>query len=374
MGRVAYVVSPHGFGHAARACAVMAEILRRRPEIHFDVMTEVPRWFFSESLPGGGFTYHSLDADVGLVQRSPLEEDLEKTIGRLDGFWNDDLRIRRVAEQLETLDCRLVVADIAPLALAAATAVSLPSVLVENFTWDWIYCSHPEAPSELRRHGRRLEAIFGSADLRIQAEPLCHPISTGVRVPPVARSSRRSRNDVRAGLGIPEDAPMVVVSMGGVPWHYRGFSKFELGDGPWVVVPGGSEAAVRRHGRLVLLPFHSEIYHPDLIGAADVVVSKLGYSTVAETYCAAALMVYVERPRFPESPVLARWVEVNMTAMRIAEGALDDGGWLEAASALLEQPRHTPCHLNGAERAAKVILEHFGSLFDEPPRRARAGE
>ena len=167
---------------------------------------------------------------------------------------------------------------------------------------------------------------------------------------------------------------MVVVSMGGVPWDYRGFSKFELGDGPWVVVPGGSEVAVRRRGRLVLLPFHSEIYHPDLVGAADVVVSKLGYSTVAETYCAGAAMVYVERPRFPESAVLARWVEANMTAMRIAEGALDDGGWVEAASALLERPRHTPRHLNGAERAAKVILEHFGSLLDEPVCRVRAEE
>ena len=291
-----------------------------------------------------------------------------------------------VLELLAALGSQLVVADIAPLALASAAVLSLPAILIENFTWDWIYCNYSEAPSQLRRHGRRLEEVFAGTDLRIQTEPLCDEVSGAVRVPPVARPSRRSRNETRRALGIPLDAPMVVVSMGGVPWNSAGFSATDLGlHDPWVVVPGGSVAAPRRRGRLVLLPFHSEFYHPDLAGAADAVVSKLGYSTVAEAHFSGAAIVYVERPRFPESPVLARWVEANMTAVGISETALDDGGWLKAASALLERPRHTPGRVNGARRggdsgtlraAVRIVrLPDSGMCGNEPamePRRPAA--
>ena len=41
MDRVAYIVSSHGFGHAARACAVMAEMRWQRSTCHFEVFTEV---------------------------------------------------------------------------------------------------------------------------------------------------------------------------------------------------------------------------------------------------------------------------------------------------------------------------------------------
>jgi len=89
MGRVAYIVSPHGFGHAARACAVMAEVRRQCPAAHFEVFTEVPKWFFSESLPNC-FSYHPCASDVGLVQSSPLIEDLEATCDLLDRKRCDD--------------------------------------------------------------------------------------------------------------------------------------------------------------------------------------------------------------------------------------------------------------------------------------------
>ncbi len=46
MGSLAYFISPHGFGHAARACAVMSAILERMPGVRFEIFTEVPRWFF----------------------------------------------------------------------------------------------------------------------------------------------------------------------------------------------------------------------------------------------------------------------------------------------------------------------------------------
>jgi hypothetical protein len=340
----------------------MAALRQRRPTIHFEVFTEVPRWFFSESLPRC-FSYHHLSSDVGLIQNSPLVEDLRATVDRLDEMWHNSTRAEGLAERFRELECSLVVVDISPLGLVAATAASLPTVLVENFTWDWIYARHTDAPPALREHGRRMAGLFTSAALRIQTDPICKPSPTAVRVPPVARAPSRGRSVTRKTLRVPANEAMIVVSMGGVAWDYGAFSKLEHSDGAWIVVPGGSERNTQRRGRLILLPFHAEIYHPDLVAASDVVVSKLGYSTVAEAYRSGAALAYVGRPRFPESPVLAGWVDEHMVAAEITEEALQNGQWLATVEELLKGPGRTPADANGAEKAAEVILEKFESVI-----------
>jgi len=337
----------------------MAEVHRQCPATHFEVFTEVPKWFFSESLPHC-FSYHRFASDVGLVQSSPLIEDLEATCDLLDRKRCDDPNtVGELASKLQKFGCLVVIADISPLGLAAAASAGIPSVLVENFTWDWIYHNYPGAPSRLRDHGRRMADIFASAALRIQTDPVCEPSPTAVSVRPVVRSPRTGKEKVRASLGVPTDEPMIVVSMGGVPWNYGDFTDFDHSDGAWVVVPGGSDRVAQRRGRFIMLPFHSDFYHPDLVAASDLVVNKLGYSTVAEAYRAGTALAYVGRPRFPESQVLAQWVEEHMIAAKIGEDALRDGAWLAAAGELLQVSRREPDEPNGAVQAAEVILERF---------------
>jgi hypothetical protein len=63
----------------------MEAIYKLDPSIHFDIFTRVPRRFFHDSL-SGSFGYYSLLTDVGLVQKSPLKADLQKTLRRLNHF------------------------------------------------------------------------------------------------------------------------------------------------------------------------------------------------------------------------------------------------------------------------------------------------
>jgi hypothetical protein len=373
MRRVAYIVSPHGFGHAARACAVMAEMRRQCPRIHFDIFTEVPEWFFSESL-SGGFSYHRFACDVGMVQRSPLVEDLEATCDLLDRRSADETEIvRQLVAEFQMFGCSIVIVDISPLGLVAAAAARLPTVLVENFTWDWIYLNYPAGTPRLRRHGRLMVEDFAAADLRIQTDPMCESLPTAVGVGPVARSPRSKKERVRSSLGVPADEQMILVSMGGVPWDYDDFARFPHSNGAWIVIPGGSEGEKRRRGQTVLLPFHSGFYHPDLVAASDLVVGKLGYSTVAETFCAGAALAFLSRPCFPESPILAQWVKNHMVAAEISGDELRDGSWRDVANELLKIPRRKPDEPNGAGRTTEVILERFGSVIGETGSETETG-
>ena len=360
---LAVVVSAHGFGHAARSSAIIEALWQRRPDLRFEIFTTVPRWFFAQSLTAP-FSLRRCTTDVGLVQRTPLEEDLGATADRLDRLLDPERgSVDRLAERIGRLGCRIVVADIAPLGIAAAHRLGLPSVLVENFGWDWIYDGYGGLEPRLAAHGATLAALSATADLHVQTEPACRPLAAAAAVPPVARQRRAAPAAVRRSLGIPDDARLVVLTMGGVGWSYRGLAAAERHRCAWFAVPGGAERPQRR-GRVLLLPFHSELYHPDLVQAADVVVGKLGYSTVAEVYQARAAMAFISRPRFRESEVLAEFVRRTAPSLEITEAAFSDGIWLDAVDELLdaERPPGGP-RRNGAGEAAAAILERFGGVL-----------
>jgi len=147
--KIAYFISPHGFGHAARSAAIMESLNNLNENIEFEIFTSVPSWFFTNSCIKN-FNYHELLTDIGLVQKSALKEDLDETIVKLSKFipFNDSI-INNVSNKLLDLDCKLILCDISPLGLEIAAFANIPSVLIENFTWDWIYAQYNKTDAKL---------------------------------------------------------------------------------------------------------------------------------------------------------------------------------------------------------------------------------
>jgi hypothetical protein len=357
MATVAYVVSAHGFGHAARSCAVMEAMARIRDGLQFEILTAVPGWFFAQSL-AAEHRVHGFETDVGLVQRNTLEEDLEATVERLDRLVGPPSNaVDAIVSHCSRSRCRVVVCDIAPLGLVAADQLGLPGVLVENFTWDWIYRGYADPPPGLARHADLFDEMFRLADCRIQTEPLCSPADGAHQIAPVSREPRAPVAEVRRRLDVPRRAALVLLTMGGIRWDYRSLAAMSSTNGTWFVVPGGDDSPLR-DGNLIRLPFRSDFYHPDLVHAADLVVGKLGYSTVAEVYHARTALAYLPRPQFAESDVLERFAISRMGATAVAVDDFNSGAWLEGLDGLLGVPRRTDHRENGAEEAARIILEY----------------
>lgn len=357
MPRVAWFVSPHGFGHAARTAAAAEALATRLPGLELDLWTTVPEWFFRESLTVS-FRYRALACDVGLVQRSPVEEDLEATVAGLERWWSrcEQLHLREVAGALVAERCDLVVCDIAPFGLVAAREAGVRSVLLENFTWDWIYEPLVAAEPGLAAWVERFRAWFALADLRIQMEPVCAPApgAGAVVVPPVARSPRSGRLAVRQRLGVEPGQSMVLVSLGGVEHRLDRLAPLRARRRAVFVLPGAADAE-RWEGNLRLLPHRSPVQHPDLVAAADLAAGKLGYSTVAEAVAAGTPLLYVPRPGFRESAVLERYVGERLPAAAIGWEELESGEWVEKLSDLLAAPRPAARRSEGAGRVADTI-------------------
>jgi UDP:flavonoid glycosyltransferase YjiC (YdhE family) len=357
--RIAFFVTPHGFGHAARAAALLAALKERLSSIEVELWTTVPRWFFEESL-GFPFLYRECSCDVGLVQTSPVEEDLAATVAALERLWTADTRkahTREVGSELVASGTNLVLCDIAPFGLAAANAAGLPSVLLENFTWDWIYEPLVEREPRFEPWIPFLRDNFALADLHLQLEPVCAPAQGAVAVPPLARALRASRDEVRQRLAVPVGGALVLVSMGGIRHRLENVAPlFDSSFATFVLLGSSDSEETIRNVRL--LPHHSPIYHPDLVAAAGVVVGKLGYSTVAEAVAAGTRMLYVPRRAFRESAVLERYVGEWLPAAAISWEELESGAFAARLPGLLAAPS-APHPADGARAAAAQIVERF---------------
>lgn len=353
---IAYFISPHGYGHAARAAGVMEGVYEVDPAIRFEIFTKVPRWFFDDSL-SGNFGYHSLLSDVGLVQRTPLQADIPETVQRLNHFLPfDSSRIRDLADRVKKLGCVLIICDIAPMGIVVAREAAIPSLLIENFTWDWIYQGYLKQDGRIGDHIHYLKGIFHEADFHIQTEPVCHLRTVDLTTFPVSRKIRSSADEIRKRLRIPKGSKAVLITMGGIEEQYDFSEQLAMIRDIHFVIPGASEK-VRIHGNLVLLPHHSAYFHPDLVNACDAVIGKVGYGTVGEVYYAGVPFGYIARSRFRESQKLVSFIKNRMNGLPISEDQFYGGGWLSSLQDLLAMPRIHRQHPQGAEQVAHFVYE-----------------
>jgi hypothetical protein len=368
--RLAYFITPHGFGHAARACAVMAALQEIDAAIRCEIFTQVPHWFFQDSLPGP-FGYHPLLTDIGLVQHTALQADLPATLQRLDNFLPfAPATIANLARQLQRLACTLVLCDIAPMGIAVAKEAGIPSLLIENFTWDWIYQAYTAHDKRLMPHITYLQEVFAMADYHVQTEPVCLHRTVDLTTQPVSRQRTASAAEVRDRLTIPHEAQAVLITMGGVLTQHTFLPQLTTHPSTFFVIPGGA-SSLQRHDNVVLLPHRTGFFHPDLIHACDAVVGKVGYSTVAEVYDAGIPFGYIARQDFRESSVLAAYIAQHMPSLAITATQFQRGDWLAHLAELLALPQRHHSGANGAMQVARFVYRLlYGvetSHTDRPP-------
>ncbi|OQY46334.1 MAG: hypothetical protein B6242_08140 [Anaerolineaceae bacterium 4572_78] len=387
----AYFISSHGYGHAARSSAVMSALCQINPDIHFEIFSKVPSWFFRDSVKS--FTHHNLLTDIGLVQKTSLTENIPKTVRRLNDFFPlDDDCVSQLARELKKLNCQLVLCDIAPLGIAVANMADIPSMLIENFTWDWIYegyigayphgyhiehgDSHPDIGqvqgtvttnstdskvlTDLKKHAHYLKSLFALADIHVQTEPVCYPQSVDLTVPPISRPSKTKSDEIRRQLHIDLTHKIVIITMGGIPWDYmfmEHLHTFEVNFPDVHFIIPGLSLKMRIEGNVIGLPHHSKFFHPDIINAADVVIGKVGYSTLAEVYQSGVPYGYIARPAFRESTVFVDYIKHNLHGQPIAEADFIDGQWLDDLPKLIELPRVSNGRINGVDKIAHFIFD-----------------
>ena len=184
---IAFFISSHGFGHASRSAALIQALVTKNPNVHATIYTETPRWFFEDALTVP-FNFRKMQTDVGVIQTTAIEMDIPGTLKKLERFLAElPENSVRVADLLCNENVDFVVADISPLAIVSAEKAGIPSLLLENFTWDWIYQPFAQAYPGFEKINRQLAQIYQQATCHGQYAPACAPDAGGDFIlPPVS--------------------------------------------------------------------------------------------------------------------------------------------------------------------------------------------
>ena len=308
----AYYVSGHGFGHATRSSEVIRELAAHPATKHVHICATVPPFLFDRpAIPKTTYRKLKRGPDAAAVQKDGATMDVRATLQRFRTFMEDDYP-QFVAEEtrwIETERVDMVLAD-APFAVCRAAAnAGVPAALIANFLWDDIYrdmlamgefgedgvsvmqklveqatLDYKVAKCVLRWPGW-IDMVAFATETAIPLERatfLCLSDQTKahlldmklIELPLLARASIRPRQVIRQHLKadlLPENK-LLLVAFGG---HSFSDIKELLKIAPvgWTVSLVAHPSAAIPSDWINVSP--DDVYVPDMIEAADVVVGKL---------------------------------------------------------------------------------------------------
>jgi hypothetical protein len=347
---LAFYISGHGFGHASRQIEIINALFARVPEARIIVRTSAARWLFDRTLRGPAEVQQAI-CDTGAIQQGSLVVDVPETIRAAAAFHDGDGFERRVDEEARLLgDARvqLVIADMPPLAFAAAARAGIPAIGIGNFTWDWIYAAYTDALPQAPWLIDRLAGFYSHASAAWRL-PLAGGFETFreiVDFPFVARHARHPREEVRDRLALPPDAPLLLISFGGYQSHELNLpaAAANVGAARIVITSGNAAAAAAAAPEGVLVIDEQRLYgdrlrYEDLVAAVDIVLTKPGYGIVSECIANDTRLLYTSRGRFREYDIFVREMPTLLPCEFLSHDELKAGTWNTAIEALLARPR-----------------------------------
>lgn len=336
MADIRFYISGHGLGHASRTCQVINTLRQMAPQLRVEVVTTAHAWFLASHLDPG-VSVRALALDVGVLQQDSLVMLERETLAQCRDLQPEiESRAFSEAESLRRNEVRLVVGDIPATAFLAAERAGVPGVGLANFSWDWIY-------RHFNRHLGGYEDVveaqmrdYQRADLflRLPFYGPCEPFKTIENVPMIARVARLGRYEVCERLGLPGDRRLALLSFGGFGLDGLNLAPLESRK-DWLIL--GEIPLKEAPSNYCHVP-RGLVEYPDLVAAADVVVTKPGYGIVSETIANNTAVVYTPRGDFPEQPILEQALETYTRSLRIENRALRGGEWAEALEEVLRRP------------------------------------
>lgn len=322
MKKINYYISSHGFGHSTRAIEVINHI---PSEIDVEIITNAPQWLFDYSVKRA-FRLRTLDHDPGIAQIDCLRNDIERTYdcwsALLDRY---PAMAEREAQRINEEGVDLAVGDISPFTIATAEKAGIPSVIVANFSWDWIFSVFLDRKPAFGGLIDRIAEYYRRAGLLLRT-PLAGDLSVFPRiedVPLIVRRSSRTREEARELFGLKKDDRVVLISFGGM-----GLSSIEREH-----LETFQDIVFLTFDRKLLGPPNvrylppGETYHPDAIQASDLALTKMGYGIVTECIAHQTPIAYPPRNEFPEYPILVREASRWIPVIPIEEKAFYSGRW-----------------------------------------------
>lgn len=352
-------ISGHGYGHAAQVVPVLNELGRLVPDLRAILRTTVPASFFSDrlSIP---WDLHSVQQDIGCVQRDPIQIDVAATWdAHLNFHAQWDWRLSAEISALQSAQPQIILADTPYLACTAGNAAGIPTVALASLTWNDVL--EPFAsPGDMvqQRILASIRTAYGQADLALRIAPglPMHAFRVAHDIGPIAEPAIAQRAVLRTHLGADESERIVLVGFGGIPLASLPYEQMEQMKGYRFIVDG---TTANDSSRIVGLP-SLPLTFKTVLASVDAVMTKPGYGTIVEAVALGLPVLYVRRYIFADEAPL---VDYLLRFGRGVELPLDDftqGRWEAALHNAFATPipSFSPPPPTGASEAAGILARY----------------
>ncbi len=369
--KLAAYITGHGYGHLTRCTEVLRYLARLSPDTEIHVRAPYRRDTVVQMLGFEPASVTSVRLDIGIIQRDAIRADWDETLVRLEYYFGQKgaALVEEEAEWLEAAGIDAAYMDIPVRPFDACRLAGVPAFGIANFSWDYIWADLAEERSHFAVYARRAREAYRTCEklfrTRMATDLSAFPVIEDV--PLVARLSDVDPATVRKALGIDPLKPVVILSYGGEGLSGITFPPEELHkDFQFIITEPMADPG--QPFRFISEAEQAELglRFCDLVHMADVVMSKPGYSTVAECVGNLTAMVYSERKdRFAEYDAIVDYIQQQLPYAYLPSEALYAGQWRSALEAVLEANEtfafgREP--VNGAEVVAKKLLSGIESL------------
>ena len=216
-------VASHGWGHLAQTIPMVAALRARRPGLRTTVRTGLPAALVRGRFEAAGLPAPQVvadDTEFGFAMRDALTVDEEASLARYRALHAQrDARLEAERDALRALRPDAVLANVGWLPIAAAASLGVPAFAACSLNWaDVLEARHP-GRADLAPVVEWMREAYRRADVLFALEPGMpfDAYPNRVRVAPIARRGIPRRDALRAALGAPPGARVLMVAFGGIP-------------------------------------------------------------------------------------------------------------------------------------------------------------
>ncbi|WP_226581110.1 glycosyltransferase family protein [Halobacillus litoralis] len=317
MKKIVYYISDYGYGHATRSIAVIREIIKfSKSDLKIIVCHSFAIDFLRTSLQSDQLEYREVETDIGykLNHNSMFPDSYAQEEEYLRFIKDWDLRLQDELNFLKENDVDLVISDISPIPFIPAHKCNIPSIGISNFTWYTAYHSlvrdeylhvfkkayeHMNFYYSLSGNFEPLWGAHGKYNFKWLARP-----SEFNEVQRIIEKVNPSRTKTIVYFGL------------GMKVSIEDIQSFEIWDNKDCIFLVSSNLNLDLPNVYKIPENYTE--SQNYICAADVVISKAGWSTVSEAVINNKPLVILDRNNMSEDNNTVKYLRDNNHLMLLS--------------------------------------------------------
>ena len=317
---LALYISSHGFGHMTRCLGIMKNILCNS-DYNLYIACDKKQNDFARiylSKYKDRIIYKDLITDIGLfnkensleVEKFLLQQQLLEFTSSWEIVVNDEYNF------LKDLNIKCIVSDISPIGALVGNKLQLPVVLITNFTWveQYEYIGIDESIIDKYRQAYSCVTKFIKYNL-------CLPISSVncKEVYKIGFTCRKIDFDKVEKIKQQYGKPIMVTCGKSANLNTINIKNFN----GTIFTTSGIDITCKRDCNVVNLPLDI-LDTQNYIAASDIVITKAGWGTIAESVLGHTNLVLIERPSAKEDSFNIEQLKKDKLAISIKEEDLID--------------------------------------------------